>query len=512
MYAAEVARADPDRVAFVMAGSGARLTFGEFDAAANRLAHLFRDQGLAEGDHAVFFLPNSLEALVASGAGERTGLQYTPLDFHLTADEAAYVINDACARVVVTGEALREVAAQLPVRCPKVERWLFHTPPGAAPPEGYESYADAVDGYPSEHVPGERLGSAMLYSSGTTGRPKGIMRPLPGIDPTIPLPVYELVGKLVYKLRPGSVLLQPGPLYHAGPQSTTAITLRLGGTTVVMERFDARRFLELIEQYSVTNTIVVPTMMSRVLALPPEVREAVDLSTLEALVHGAAPCPQSVKRQMIDWLGPIVYEYYGATEAIGGCTATSQEWLERPGTVGRPYMGELVIRDDDGAEVPPGTPGQVWFRGNTNFVYWADDAKTAAGRTGDGTTSTTGDIGYVDDDGYLYLTDRTAFMIISGGVNVYPQEVENVLADHPDVADVAVLGVPNEDLGEEVKAVVALRRGVPEDGAERRLVEYCRARLSKIKVPRSVDFVEEVPRLATGKLNKRLLRERYTTS
>jgi acyl-CoA synthetase (AMP-forming)/AMP-acid ligase II len=503
MYAAEVARSDPDRVAFVMAGSGARMTFGEFDAEANRLAQLFRAQGLVEGDHAVFFLPNSLEALVASGAGERTGLQYTPLDFHLTADEAAYVVNDSCSRVVVTGEALRSVAAQLPARCPKVERWLFH---GSEPPPGFERYDEAVAPFPADHVPDERLGSAMLYSSGTTGRPKGIVRPLPGIDPKTPLAVYEKVGGLVYKLRPGSVLLQPGPLYHAGPQSTTAITLRLGGACVIMERFDAGRFVELIGEYGVTNTILVPTMMSRLLALPSSVREAARLDTLEAVVHGAAPCPRSVKRGFIDWVGPIVHEYYGATEAIGGTMVDSASWLERPGTVGRPYMGELLIRSSDGSELPPGVPGEVWFRGNTNFVYWADDAKTAAGRSVDGSTSTTGDIGYVDEDGYLFLTDRTAFTIISGGVNVYPQEVENVLADHPAVADVAVLGVPNDDLGEEVKAVVALRA----PAAEQELIDYCRERLSRIKVPRTVDFVDEVPRLATGKLNKRLLRERYS--
>ena len=512
MFARTVAETDPDRLAFVMARTGERMTFGEFEAAANRLAHLFRAQGLREGDHAAFLMSNSLTVLVAYGAAERTGLQYTPVDFHLTAEEAAYIVNDSAARVVIVNSDVAAVAATLPARCPKVERWLIDT--AAELPPGYERYADAVAGYPSGPVPDERLGIAMMYSSGTTGRPKGIMRPLPGIDAAQPLPVYAMVGKVVYRMREGQTLLQPGPLYHAGPQSSTSITLRLGGTTVVMDRFDARRFLELIGEYGVTHSVVVPTMMSRLLALPSDIRAGARLTSLEAIVHGAAPCPMTVKREMIDWIGPIVYEYYGATEANGGTTVDSHEWLAHPGTVGKPYMGEIVIRDDEGDELPVGTPGQVWFRGNTNFVYWADEEKTASNRDPDGSTSTTGDIGYVDGEGYLYLTDRTAFTIISGGVNVYPQEIESVLHEHPEVADVAVLAAPNEDLGEEVKAVVSLRPGsvgapFDEKAAEQRLIDYCRGRLSRIKVPRSVDFVAEVPRLATGKLNKRLLHDRY---
>jgi long-chain acyl-CoA synthetase len=508
MFARTVAETDPDRLAFVMAATGESMTFGEFEAAANRLAHLFRDQGLREGDHAAFLMTNSLTVLVAYGAAERTGLQYTPVDFHLTVDEAAYIVNDCAARVVVVNAAVSSVAAQLPARCPKVERWLIDT--SGELPEGFERYADAVSAYPADPVPDERLGIAMMYSSGTTGRPKGIMRPLPGIDAAQPLPVYAMVGKVVYRMREGLTLLQPGPLYHAGPQSSTSITMRLGGTTVVMDRFDASAFLELIGEHGVTHSVVVPTMMSRLLALPTQVRAGARLGSLEAIVHGAAPCPVNVKQQMIDWIGPIVYEYYGATEANGGTTVDSHEWLRRPGTVGKPYMGEIVIRDEDGAELPVGTPGQVWFRGNTNFVYWADEEKTAENRDADGSTSTTGDIGYVDGDGYLFLTDRTAFTIISGGVNVYPQEIEAVLHEHPDVVDVAVLAAPNDDLGEEVKAVVSLRPGVADDGETgQRLIDYCRGRLSRIKVPRSVDFVAEVPRLATGKLNKRLLHDQY---
>ena len=507
MYAGQIAQTDPDRVAFIMAATGEQCSFGEFEAASNRLAQLFREHGLREGDHVAFLMDNSLSVLVAYGAAERTGLQYTPIDFHLTVDEAAYIINDCTARIVITNAGLAAVAEQLPARCPGVERWLIDTE--AQLPTGYERFTDAVAKYPSDPVPDQRLGIAMMYSSGTTGFPKGIMRPLPGLDPMQPLPIYATVAAVVYKMRKGLTLLQAGPLYHAGPQSSTALALRVGGTSVIMDRFEARRFLELIDEHRVTHTVVVPTMMSRLLALPDDVRAAADLSSLEAVVHGAAPCPRPVKEQMITWLGPIIYEYYGATEANGGTIVDSHEWLARPGTVGRPYIGELVIRDEDGQELPFGQPGQVWFTGATNFVYWADEDKTASGRTADQSMSTTGDIGYVDGDGYLFLTDRVAFTIICGGVNIYPQQIEAVLHEHSDVADVAVLGIPNDDLGEEVKAVIQLRPGVGEDAAEQRLIEHCRRRLSRIKVPRTIDFVAEVPRLATGKLNKRLLQQRY---
>lgn len=508
MYPSEDALQNPERVAFIMASSGARLTYGEFDAAANRLAHLFRAQGLQSGDHVAFLIKNSFASVIAQSAAERTGLYYTPIDFHLTPEEASYIVNDCTARVVIAHEGTADVAQRLPASCPKVERWLLDT--DAAPPEGFEVYARAVADYPTRPVVDGDLGVAMLYSAGTTGRPKGIKRPLPGLKPELPLPIYGRVAKSVYQMRANPTLLQPGPLYHAGPQSSTSVAVRMGGTTVLMERFDTKRFLELVDQYKVTHTVVVPTMMSRLLALPDDVRTSFSLKSLEAVVHGAAPCPRTVKQAMIDWLGPVVFEYYGATEANGGTVVSSQEWLDHPGTVGKPYIGELVIRGENGDELPSGTIGEVWFRGNTNFVYFNDPDKTSAGRVADGSMSTTGDIGYVDDEGYLYLTDRKSFTIISGGVNIYPQEIENVLCDHPDVADVAVIPVPNADFGEEVKAIVALRPGVPGNGeTEKLLIEYCGGRLSKIKLPRSIDFVAEVPRSAAGKINKRLLRDQY---
>jgi long-chain acyl-CoA synthetase len=277
-----------------------------------------------------------------------------------------------------------------------------------------------------------------------------------------------------------------------------------------MERFDPVQFLELVERHRITHSQMVPTMFSRLLKLPQEVRDAADVSSLRSIVHAAAPCPVPVKEQMIEWWGPIIVEYYGATEGNGYTFCDSEEWLAHKGTVGKTILGELVILDDEGKEVPTGTSGTVWFRGATNFEYFNDPAKTAESKDETGTMSTVGDVGYVDEDGYLYLTDRKSYMIISGGVNIYPQETENLLVTHPKVMDAAVLGVPNEDLGEEVKAVVQPVPGV-EAGPdlERELIAFCREHLARFKAPRSVDFVDELPRLPTGKLYKRLLRDRY---
>ena len=351
----------------------------------------------------------------------------------------------------------------------------------------------------------------MLYSSGTTGQPKGILRELPAIDPSEPLPVMDFV-RAMFGFRPGMTYLNPAPLYHSAPAASVSASLRLGATTVVMEHFDARQWLALVERYRVTHCQLVPVMFSRLLRLPDDVRASYDTSSLECIVHAAAPCPVHVKQAMIDWLGPIITEYYGATEAHGFTFCDSAQWLAHPGTVGRPILGELLILDDDGNPCPPGVDGTIWFRGATAFQYFQDPVKTAESRSSDGTASSVGDVGHVDADGYLYLTDRKTYMIISGGVNIYPQETENLLSAHPAVLDVAVIGVPNEDLGEEVKAVVQLAdsaRASPELAQE--LIDFCRARLAHFKCPRTVDFVAELPRSATGKLYKRLLRDEYWT-
>ena len=494
-----------DQPAFIMATSGEAVTYAEYEARCNRLAHLYRDVGLQRTDHVAIFMENNPRMLECEGAAERTGLYYTCVNSYLAPDEVAYIVNDSQAQVVVTSAAKRDVAVQLPARCPDVKRWLMVD--GTA--DGFESYEDAVAGYPTGPVADEQLGAAMLYSSGTTGRPKGILRPLPEAHPSVGLALMDFV-KFMMGFSEGMTYLSPAPLYHSAPQASVASTIRLGGTAIIMERFDPEQYLQLVERYRVTNSQLVPTMFSRMLKLPEEVRSKYDLSSLQAVVHAAAPCPVPVKEAMIEWWGPIILEYYGATEANGFTRCDSEEWLAHKGTVGRPVLGEVVIRDEDGNDCPTGTPGTVWFRGATNFEYFNDPAKTAESRAEDGNMSTVGDVGYLDEDGYLYLTDRKSYMIISGGVNIYPQETENLLVTHPKVMDAAVLGVPNDDLGEEVKAVVQPVEGVePGPDLERELIAFCREHLAHYKCPRTIDFEAELPRLPAGKLYKRLLRDRY---
>jgi long-chain acyl-CoA synthetase len=324
-----------------------------------------------------------------------------------------------------------------------------------------------------------------------------------------PLPLYHFLTKL-WQYREGMVYLSPAPLYHSAPNTAVSLTMRIGGTSIIMERFDPEQYLALIEKYRVTHTQLVPTMFSRMLKLPREVRERYDLSSLEFVVHAAAPCPIQVKQEMIDWWGPIIHEYYGATEGLGFTACDSQEWLAHPGTVGRVILGELHVLDDDMNECPTGTPGTLWFKTATPFEYFNDPERTQESRSADGSMSTVSDVGYLDADGFVHLTDRKTFMIISGGVNIYPQECENLLITHPKVLDAAVFGVPNEDLGEEVKAVIQPMAGVEAGPAlEAELIAYCRGHLSHQKCPRSVDFIVEMPRLPTGKLYKRVLRDKY---
>jgi long-chain acyl-CoA synthetase len=509
MYAARHAAEDPDKPAIVMAGSGEVVTFGEYEAASNRMAHLYRDQGLQRLDHVAFFMENNPRMLECEGGAERTGIYYTCVNSYLAPEEVAYIVNDCGARVFVTSAAKRDVARQIPALCPGVERWLMADT--VDPPEPFESLEEAAKAHPATPVCDERLGAAMLYSSGTTGRPKGILRPLPDTRPDELLPAFAGL-RVLWLFREGMVYLSPAPLYHSAPQASVAAALRMGATCVIMEHYDAARFLELVARHGVTHSQMVPTMFSRLLKLPEADRHAADISSLECIVHAAAPCPVPVKEQMIGWFGPIIVEYYAATEGHGMTYCTSQEWLAHKGTVGRALSGELLILDDDGNRCANGTPGVVWFRGATNFEYFNDPAKTAESRVTDdaGTMSTVGDVGYVDDEGWLYLTDRKTYMIISGGVNIYPQETENLLITHPLVLDAAVIGVPNDDLGEEVKAVVQPGPGVePGPALERELIAFCREHLAHFKCPRTVDFVTELPRLPTGKLYKRLLRDRY---
>jgi long-chain acyl-CoA synthetase len=392
-------------------------------------------------------------------------------------------------------------------QCPRIECCLIVDGPGAG--AKVANLDAAVDRFPDTPIPDESLGAAMLYSSGTTVRPKGILRPLPENPPAQQLPILDAVTEK-WRFREGTVHLSPAPLYHAAPLLSVALTIRRGGTAIIMEHFDPEQYLALVERYRATHSVLVPTMFSRMLKLPDDVRRRYDISSLETALHGAAPCPVPVKEQMIEWWGPIIDEYYAATEGLCMVYCETAESLAHRGTVGRALLGELHVLDDDMRPVPTGTPGTLWFKTASPFEYFKDPVKPAEARSPDGTMSTVGDVGYVDEDGYIYLIGRQSFMIISGGVNIYPQECENLLITHPKIADAAVFGVPNSDLGEEAKAVVQSMSGVrPTADLAEELIAFYRQHLAHIKCPRSVDFEEQLPRLPTGKLYKRLLRDRY---
>jgi long-chain acyl-CoA synthetase len=507
MYTGKHARLRPLQPAFIMANSGESVTYAELEARTSRLAHLFRNRGLKRLDHYAIFMENNSRYLEACGAGERAGLYYTCVNSYLTASELAYIVNNSQSRILITSVAKLDVAREALRQCPKVE--LCIVADGSSEGDRIVGLRDATSGLPRTPIEDEYIGTAMLYSSGTTGRPKGILRPLAEQPPTQQLPIFDFLQKL-WQYREGMIYLSPAPLYHSAPQAAVNLTIRIGGTVVIMESFDPERYLELVEKWGVTHSQLVPTMFSRMLKLPQAVRSRYDLSSLEIAIHAAAPCPAAVKDDMIKWWGPIIHEYYGATEGLGFTACNSAEWLAHRGTVGRVLLGELHILDEDMRECPTGTAGTVWFKTATPFEYFNDPVKTREARSPDGTMSTVGDVGYVDNDGYLHLTDRATFMIISGGVNIYPQECENLLITHPKIADAAVFGVPNADLGEEVKAVVQPMPGVQvgPDLAEE-LILFCSQSLARQKVPRSIDFEDQLPRLPTGKLYKRLLRDRY---
>jgi long-chain acyl-CoA synthetase len=452
-------------------------------------------------------MENHVRYVEACAAGERAGLYYTCINSYLQPDEVAYLLENSRSRVLITSQAKLEIARAAVAAAPGIERCLVVDGPGDG--GKFLNLDEALAGLPETPIADEWLGTAMLYSSGTTGRPKGIIRPLPENPPGKGLFLFDFLIDL-WRYREGMVYLSPAPLYHSAPQGAVNLTIRCGGTAVIMEHFDPEQYLALIERHRITHSQLVPTMFSRMLKLPEDTRRRYDLSSLEVAVHAAAPCPIQVKRQMIDWWGPVILEYYGATEGLGFTACDTAEWLAHPGTVGKVVLGELHILDEEMQPTPRGEPGTIWFKTATPFEYFHDPEKTREARSPDGAMSTVGDVGYLDDDGYLHLTDRRTFMIICGGVNIYPQECENLLITHPKVADAAVFGVPNEDLGEEVKAVVQPMPGVaagPELQAE--LIGFCRGQLAHMKCPRTVDFADELPRLPTGKLYKRLLRDRY---
>ena len=477
------------------------------EARSNALAHLLRAQALKRLDHYAIFMENNSHYPEACAAGERAGYYYTCVNSYLTAEELAYILQNSESKVLITSAARQDVALAALEQCPAVALCLVVN--GADNVGRVRGYQQAVAGFPTTPIPDESLGIAMLYSSGTTGRPKGILRPLPICPPAEALPAYRFLAGM-WRFEDGLTYLSPAPLYHAAPHGGVSLTIRHGGTAIIMERFEAEQALALVERHRVTHAQYVPTMFSRMLKLPENVRRRYDLSSLKVAIHAAAPCPVQVKQAMIDWWGPIILEYYGSTELMGLTVCDSAEWLAHRGTVGRTVFGEIHILDAEMNPCKTREIGQVWFKLGSSFAYFNDPKRTKEVLSPDGTMGTAGDVGYVDDDGYLYLTDRTSFMIISGGVNIYPQETEDLLISHPQVADAAVFGVPNEDLGEEVKAVVQLMPEVePGQEIETGLIAYCGLHLARHKVPRSIDFEPELPRLPTGKLYKRILRDRY---
>jgi len=503
MHPGAHAATHPDKPAYVMA-SGEVVSYRRLDEGSNRFAHYLRRLGLKAGDGIALCLENDPRYYEIVWGAQRAGLYYTAVSTRLTAGELEYIVNDCGAQAFVTSKTLAPLAAAVVDRIPNVKRRLMV----GGTIDGYDSFEAAVGGEPETPIGDELEGNDLLYSSGTTGRPKGVKFPLRGDPLGTPTPLLRLVTAL-YGIGPDTVYLSPAPLYHAAPLRFNLTVQRLGGTSVVMEHFDAEEFLHLIEKHRVTHTQVVPTMFVRLLKLPEEVRRRYDLSSLTTAIHAAAPCPIPVKEQMIEWWGPIIHEYYGGTEGNGLCALNATEWLAHRGSVGRALLGTIKILDDEGREQPVGEPGGIYFAGGATFEYLHDTEKTKAARRPDG-ASTIGDIGYVDADGYLYLTDRKANMIISGGVNVYPQEAENLLVTHPKVQDVAVFGVPNDEFGEEVKAVVQpVDMALAGPALAEELIAFCRQHLSPIKCPRSIDFEAELPRHPTGKLYKRLLKDRY---
>ena len=508
MYPGLHADLTPDKPAVIMAGTGQTLTYAELDERSARLANFFTASGLRPGDHVALLSDNNPTVFEVYWATQRCGLYITPVNSHLAPPEVSYIVNDCGAQALIVAASLARLAADIADEIPAVRIRLAF----GGEVEGYDSYDAALASASAERPAEQPRGSDMLYSSGTTGRPKGIKAPLPERQVDEPGDVLALLLQHLYAFDADSVYLSPAPLYHAAPLRFSAGVHALGGTVVVMERFDPVAALEAIERYHVTHSQWVPTMFIRLLKLDAATRGRYDLSSLRAAIHAAAPCPVSVKQAMIAWWGPVIFEYYSSTEGVGMTFITSEESLRKPGSVGKPILGQMHICDDAGDDVASGVVGTVFFeREGAGFTYHNDETKTrAAQHPLHPDWVTTGDIGYVDDDGYLFLTDRKAFMIISGGVNIYPQEIEDQLAMHPAVHDVAVIGVPDEEMGESVFAVVQPAPGVDAGPAlAEELTSFLRERIAGFKVPRGFDFVDELPRTPTGKLVKGPLRERY---
>ena len=498
------AQTRPDHPAMIMAGSGETVTFGEMDAYANRFAQLLRARGLERGDHFAVLMENNVHYLQVVWGSQRAGTMMVPISTRLTAPEIAYILKDAGAKFLLTSTHYAEAIAGIRNECPDLPLLIVGG-------EGDEDYEAALAAQPSEPIADQAPGQYMLYSSGTTGRPKGV-KPAPPEDDDI-LAINPLVGLAVMGAgmpADGSmVYLSPAPLYHAAPIGWCTTAQRLGGTVVVMEKFDPEHALETIEKYKVTDSQWVPTHFVRMLKLDPEVRTRYDLSSHQRALHAAAPCPVPIKREMIEWWGPIINEYYAGSEGIGMTLIKAEDWLTHPGSVGKAIHGTLHVCDAEGDELPAGQDGLLFFENDQIPTYHNDPEKTREAMHPKG-WMTLGDIGHVDEDGFLFLTDRKSHMIISGGVNIYPQEIENLLVTHDKVMDAAVIGAPCPDFGEKVVAVVQpIDMAEAGDALEAELRDFLAPSLAKIKMPKLFDFRPQLPREANGKLYKRELRDEY---
>ncbi len=498
------ATSTPDKPAIIMTDSGEETTYLQLEEQSNQVAHLFRQLGLQPNDHVAILMQNHIRFFDIVWAAIRSGLIITPISTHLLESEVAYILNNCEAKIFITTDKFTSLATGLKAQAPNV---LHHFMIDGNTEE-FGSFEAAIQGLPVNPIPDEVQGTTMLYSSGTTGQPKGVFTPPASEDIQEINPVLESIGQN-FKFGPHVRYLSPAPLYHAAPIAYNMVTMMFGGTTFIMDKFDTVKSLAAIEQHKTNYSQWVPIMFVRMLKLPATEREKYDISSMMLALHAAAPCPIEIKEKMIDWWGPVFFEYYGASEGNGMTAITSQEWLSHKGSVGKAIYGEVFILDDDGHVSPRGEIGNVYFKGGNVFKYHNESEKTSKAYTKDG-HSTVGDVGYMDEEGYLYLTDRKNFTIISGGVNIYPQEIENHMINHPKVADVAVFGIPHEEFGQEVKAVVEPKIWTDAGPAfEAELMEYCRERLARIKIPRSIDFDMQLPRKDNGKLYKRRLVERY---
>ena len=509
MFPHDFALTTPDKPAIIMGSTGEVITYRQLDEAAIRLSNVLRDAGLNPGDHVALCLENHPRYLEILWGCHYAGLIYTACSSRLTSAELTYILNDCAAKAFITSHYKADQALDIIDTIPDVHLRLMLD--GTI--DGYDSFEQTIAAASVTPLTDMVDGTDMLYSSGTTGMPKGIAKPLP-MSPIGTSVGLGMLTVMLFGFSEDTMYLSPAPLYHAAPLRFNMTVHTLGATTIVMENFDAEEFLQLTQKYKVTQTQVVPTMFIRMLKLEDNVRSQYDCSTITHAVHAAAPCPIETKRKMIDWWGPVIHEYYAGTEGNGFVYCNSDQWLAHPGTVGTAIQGIVHICDDEGKEVANGESGTIFFENGGIFEYHNDKEKTKASRDPLGRGwSTLGDIGYQDADNFLYLTDRKAFMIISGGVNIYPQESENILINHPKVIDVAVFGVPNADFGEEVKGVVQPVT-MPANEEEARLLSqelivFCRSQLADIKCPRSIDFRTDLPRHPTGKLYKRLLKDEY---